>query len=191
MKYGLIGEHLSHSFSKEIHSMLADYNYELCELSPSALDEFMKKREFSAINVTIPYKEKVIPYLYSVDPLAQMIGAVNTVVNKDGLLYGYNTDFYGMSEIVRRNRFVFEGAKVLILGSGGTSNTAFAVSRHLGASSVIKVSRSPKGDSVSYNDAVLYHSDADFIINTTPVGMFPEINALPISLDSFKNLKGV
>ncbi|MBR4836668.1 MAG: shikimate dehydrogenase, partial [Clostridia bacterium] len=98
MKYGLIGEKLGHSFSKEIHERLG-YDYELCEVAPEALDGFMKAKNFEGINVTIPYKQAVIPYLDEIDEVASEIGAVNTIVNRDGKLYGYNTDFYGMERL--------------------------------------------------------------------------------------------
>ena len=122
MKYGLIGERLGHSFSREIHSRLADYDYELCEIPRDGLDAFMRGRDFFAINVTIPYKQAVIPYLDSIDAAAEQIGAVNTVVNRDGKLCGYNTDFAGMQALIRRIGVSVDGARVLILGSGGTSH---------------------------------------------------------------------
>lgn len=173
MKYGLIGEHLPHSFSKEIHERLADYEYELTELAPDELDGFMKKRDFSAINVTIPYKSAVIPYLYETDEHARQIGAVNTVVNRDGKLYGYNTDFFGMCALIDRLELDICQKKVLILGTGGTSKTAAAVAKHFGAKAIIKVGRSGKDGSITYGEAYSDHSDAEIIINTTPCGMFP------------------
>ena len=141
MKYGCIGEHLTHSFSKEIHSHIADYDYDICELTPDEVDSFMKRREFLAINVTIPYKEKVIPYLSYVDESARLIGAVNTIVNREGELFGYNTDFYGMKTLIERTGVSVNDKKVLILGSGGTAKTAFAVTTSMGAREIIKVSR--------------------------------------------------
>ena len=191
MKYGLIAEHLGHSFSKEIHSMLADYDYELCELSPDALDRFMTSREFSAINVTIPYKQAVIPYLDFVSEQARQIGAVNTIVNKGGELYGYNTDFFGMTELIKRAGIIVEGKKVLILGTGGTSRTANAVVRSLGAAEVITVSRRGGDCAVTYDEAYEKHTDADVMINTTPVGMFPKIDETPIDISKFPKLSGV
>jgi len=101
MEYGCIGEHLKHSFSKEIHESFADYKYEICEVPKDKLDEFMTKREFRAINVTIPYKQDVIPYLYEISDMAKAIGAVNTIVNKNGRLYGHNTDLFGMTALIR------------------------------------------------------------------------------------------
>ena len=191
MKYGCIGERLKHSFSKEIHNALADYEYELCEVERDGLAAFMEKRDFNAINVTIPYKEDVIPYMYFVDDGARRIGAVNTVVNRDGKLYGYNTDFFGMKMLLSHAKVEIKGKKVIILGTGGTSKTAMAVARDGGASEILRVSRTARGDAISYLELYSEHNDADVIINTTPVGTFPNIDDSPIELDSFKNLSGV
>lgn len=188
MKYAVIGEKLGHSFSKVIHEHFAPYEYDIVEVAPDAFDAFMTKRDFSGINVTIPYKQRVMEYLSYIDPMAQEIGAVNTVVNRDGKLYGYNTDFGGLRKLILRQDFDFTEQKVLILGSGGTSKTAFAVSKALGAASVLKVSR--KGE-LNYDNVLSLHADADFIINTTPCGMFPKNDAAAISLDGFDGLKGV
>lgn len=191
MKYGCIGERLGHSFSKEIHSLIADYDYRLKELAPDEVEPFMKKADFLAINVTIPYKEKVIPYLYHVDEDAKLIGAVNTIVNRDGKLYGYNTDFYGMSELAGHAGISFDGKKVLILGTGGTSKTAYAVAMAHGAREVLKASRTPSETAISYTDVYKYHTDSEIIINTTPVGMYPNIFNKPIELSKFHSLIGV
>ena len=133
MQYGLIGEHLPHSFSKEIHEKLASYTYELHELAPDELDAFMRAKEFRAINVTIPYKQDVIPYLDEISDSAKEIGAVNTIVNRGGRLCGYNTDYLGMTALIRKIGLELTGKTVLILGAGGTSHTAQYVARHLGA----------------------------------------------------------
>ncbi len=191
MEYGCIGEKLTHSFSKIIHNELFDYDYQLKELSREELDEFMKRRDFKAINVTIPYKQTVIPYLYEIEKNAHEIGAVNTVVNKDGKLYGYNTDFIGMTELIDYNKILLDGRKVLILGSGGTSKTAFAVAKSLNAKEVYRVSRGNTENCISYEDAVRRHNDAEIIINTTPCGMFPSIGNSPIDINCFKGLEGV
>ena len=127
MEYGCIGEKLKHSFSKEIHASLADYEYELKELNANEVEPFLKKREFKAINVTIPYKEKVIPFLDFVSEEAKQIGAVNTIVNKNGELYGFNTDFFGMQSLMEKAGITVNGKTVAILGSGGTAKTANAV----------------------------------------------------------------
>lgn len=191
MKYGCIGEKLGHSFSKEIHTRLSDNGYELCEVAREELDAFMERRDFLAINVTIPYKEAVMPHLYYIDPHAKAIGATNTVVNRNGKLYGYNTDFYGMRALIDRLGVTPEGKKVLILGTGGTSRTADAVARSYGAAEVIKVGRRGDRGSVTYEVAYRDHRDAEFIINTTPVGMFPDTNGKPIELSQFDRLSGV
>ena len=191
MKYGCIGEHLSHSFSKEIHNLLCDYEYEIKEIPKDELDLFMTERDFCAINVTIPYKEAVIKHLYYMSDEAKMIGAVNTIVNKDGKLYGYNTDFLGMKSLILKNDMDFSGKKVLILGTGGTSKTAFSVSGNLGAKEIVTVSRKKSDTSIDYEEMYQSHTDADFIINTTPVGMYPNIYASPVELSHFKSLSGV
>lgn len=188
LNYGLIGEKLGHSFSKIIHESFAPYEYDLCELDKTQVHEFMKKADFKAINVTIPYKETVIEYLSYIDEAAKKIGSVNTVVNRGGKLYGYNTDFFGFKSLLERNGFELKNKKVLILGSGGTAKTAFAVSEDLGASEVIIVSR--KGE-VNYENVKELHSDASYIINTTPCGMFPKNDTSAITLDGFTALEGV
>ena len=190
MKYGLIGEKLSHSFSKEIHGFLADYEYEIVEIARDGLDSFMKKKDFVAMNVTIPYKEAVIPYLDYISDQAKEIGAVNTVVNKDGKLFGYNTDFSGMADLINCAKVNVSGKKVLITGTGGTSKTALAVADALGAKEICIVSRSAKDGAITYDEAYEKHSDAEIIINTTPVGMYPNIEGLPIDPSRFKNLEG-
>lgn len=188
MKYGLIGEKLSHSFSKPIHESIADYDYEIKEIKRDELDSFMKEKSFCGINVTIPYKAAVIPYLDYVSRDAMKIGAVNTVVNRQGKLYGYNTDFGGMKALIENEGFDFKNAKILILGSGGTSKTARAVSEALGASNIITVSRSGE---VNYDNALLLHGDCDYIINTTPCGMYPNNDTYAIDPRDFNKLKGV
>ena len=143
MKYGLIGERLGHSFSKDIHGMLSGDPYELVEIERSALDAFMHKADFKGINVTIPYKEAVMPYLDTISGPARKIGSVNTIVNKDGRLFGYNTDFGGLLEMARNTGIDFKGRGVLVLGAGGAAKTAAAVAQELGASSVTQSSRHP------------------------------------------------
>lgn len=191
MKYGLIGEKLGHSFSKEVHNKLFDYDYELKEIPQNELDLFLKQRSFKAINVTIPYKEKVIPYLDFVSDIAAEIGAVNTVVNKNGKLNGYNTDFRGLKSLIQKNRIVLKDKKVLILGSGGTSKTAVAVANSLGAKEVLRVSRNKKDGFITYEDIYINHTDAQILINTTPCGMYPNIYVSPLDISAFKRLEGV
>lgn len=188
--YGLLGEKLGHSFSKEIHEYINDYTYNLIEQSKNDFDSFMLKRDFKAINVTIPYKEMVIPYLSYIDPKAKEIGAINTIVNKDNNLYGYNTDYLGLKKLIENNNITLENKKVLILGTGGTSKTAYVLSKDLGAKEIIKVSRTKKDNLITYEEAILYHKDTEVIINTTPCGMYPN-DDLVIKLDEFNNLAAV
>lgn len=191
MKFGVIGEHLKHSFSKEIHEKIADYSYVVKEIEPDNLGAFLTEAEFCGINVTIPYKEKVIPYLYKISDTAKNIGAINTVVNKDGKLYGYNTDYMGMRSLILRNGIDLKGKKALILGNGGTAKTGYQVLTDLGAEKVLFVGRNPDSCDVLYGDVVKLHRDADFILNTTPVGMFPNNEEKIIDISAFSNLVGV
>ena len=191
MEYGLIGEKLGHSYSKDIHNLIGEYKYELKEIPIDEIDSFMKSRNFKAINVTIPYKQTVIPYLDVIDDAAKSIGAVNTIVNKNGKLYGYNTDFYGMKSLIEKTGLCINDKNILILGTGGTSKTAASLVKSYGAASVKKVSRKPSSeDAISYEEALL-KTETQIIINTTPCGMFPNPNATPISLENFPNLEGV
>ncbi len=190
-KYGCIGKKLTHSFSKEIHAKLADYDYELIELAEEEVQSFFERKEFKAINVTIPYKQTVIPYLDSVSEIAQQIGAVNTIVNKDGKLYGFNTDYYGMKALIERVGLNVAGKKALVLGTGGTSKTARAVLSNLGAGEVLTVSRTKADGVITYEDAVKHHSDSNIIINTTPLGMYPNCESTPIDISAFYCLQGV
>ncbi len=191
MQFGLIGRKLGHSFSAEIHSKLAEYNYELYPIEPDKLDEFFKKSDFKAINVTIPYKEKVMPYLYYIDPLAIKIGAVNTVINKNGKLYGYNTDFFGMTQMILKSGIEVKGKTAAILGSGGTSKTAVTVLSDLGAEKCYVVSRNSDDKSISYSDLYSIADNIDIILNTTPCGMFPDSENCAVEIEKFKNLSGV
>ena len=189
MQYGCIGEHLTHSFSKIIHGELTDYRYELHEIPMGELDKFMTARDFKAINVTMPYKQDVIPYLKAVEPMAAAIGAVNTIVNRSGDLYGYNTDFGGMAALIARTGIDMTGKKVLILGTGGTSNTAMAVAKHLGAE-VYRVSRSAKAGVLTYDEVKAHHLDAQVLMNTTPRGMFAQEKGMSIDPALFPHLEG-
>ncbi|MCR5636880.1 MAG: shikimate dehydrogenase [Clostridiales bacterium] len=191
MEYGLIAKRLGHSFSKDIHNKIDNYNYEPTELDEKAFADFMSKKDFKGINVTIPYKCDVIPYLYKTDKAAEKIGAVNTIVNKNGKLYGYNTDFGGMTALIKRLGLNLQNSKVLILGTGGTSKTAYCVAESLSAREIIKVSRKKSDESVTYEQAIKNHCDADYIINTTPCGMYPNCFDMPIDLSAFKKLSGV
>lgn len=190
MQYGCIGEHLTHSFSKIIHGELAEYLYELHEIPMGQLDDFMTERDFKGINVTIPYKQDVIPHLKEVEANAAAIGAVNTIVNRNGDLYGYNTDFGGMAALICRTGIDMTDKKVLILGTGGTSNTAMAVARHLGAAEIHKVSRTAKAGVLTYDEVKANHLDAQVLINTTPRGMFSRESGMSIDPALFPNLVG-
>ncbi|MBQ8344211.1 MAG: shikimate dehydrogenase [Clostridia bacterium] len=191
MKYGVIGEHLKHSFSKEIHEKIADYSYVVKEIEPENLGKFLTEADFDGINVTIPYKEKSIPYLYEISDSARKIGAINTVVNKGGKLYGYNTDYMGMKSLILRNGIDLKGKKALIMGGGGTAKTGHQVLLDLGAREVLHAGRDFENPDVLYEDVSRLHSDADFILNTTPVGMFPRNEGKIIDISDFPNLMGV
>lgn len=191
MKYGLIGEKLGHSFSKIIHEQLADYTYDLIPLTREELDAFMTEKHFSALNVTIPYKETVIPYLDEVDAHAQKIGAVNTVVNRNGKLKGYNTDFYGFRYMLQNNGIDVAGKKALVLGKGGASKAVIAVLEELGASEILTVYYKENPETITYEECYANHSDAEIIVNTTPVGMYPKADDCPIDLSQFPDLSGV
>jgi shikimate dehydrogenase len=191
MRYGLIGEKLGHSYSKIIHEKLADYTYDLIPLSTEEFSDFMEKKDFTAINVTIPYKQDVIPYLDELHPLAKEIGAVNTIVNKSGYYIGYNTDFYGFIYMLEHNAIHISGKKCLVLGNGGTSQTVQACLKHLGASEILVVSRKDSSDTISYENCYQNHADAEVIVNTTPLGMYPNMDASPIDLTSFHSCEAV
>lgn len=191
MKYGLIGKPLGHSFSREIHALIADYDYRLFEIDEDELPRFFQERDFSGINVTIPYKQAVIPFLDKISDEAKKIGAVNTIVKKEGKLFGFNTDYFGMRALIKSTGLDLENKSVLILGTGGTSKTAVEVSKSLGAKKIVKVSRKKSFGAVTYDEAYEKYSGADFIINTTPVGMFPNADKTPVDVKKFKNLQGV
>ncbi len=185
--YGLLGQHLPHSFSPLIHSFLGDYSYALFEREPEGADEFFKSRPFSGINVTIPYKIKAFNACDKVSQRAKRIGSVNTVCNKNGQLLGYNTDYYGFLHLVNQSGIELRGKKAIILGSGGASLTAYAVLEDLGAAGITVISRNGENN---YQN-ISRHFDAEVIVNTTPVGMFPHNGESPIELGNFKNCEGV
>lgn len=189
MEYGLIGEKLGHSFSREIHQRLGGYDYLLQELTPAQLPAFLEKRDFRGINVTIPYKQTVIPLLDEVDPKAAAIGAVNTIVNRRGRLYGYNTDYDGMAALARHAGLTLKNKNVLILGTGGTSRTAMTVAADLGAAEIRRVSRTGRGDAITYEQAA--DLPVQVLINTTPCGMYPGCDGQPMDLSRFGWLEGV
>ncbi len=191
MRYGLIGEKLGHSFSGEIHGKLGRYDYELLELAPDEVGRFITSREFDGLNVTIPYKQTVIPFLDEISGLASRIGAVNTIVNRGGRLTGYNTDYGGMKMLIERLGTALEGRKAFIAGSGGTSMTAAMVCRDLGASEVIRAGRTGRNGSVTYEEAYRLHSDAALLINTTPAGMYPDVDGAAFDIEKFSSPAGL
>ena len=187
MQCGLLGRKLGHSYSPQIHNLLGDYSYVLFEKEPEELKNFLKNGDFSGLNVTIPYKKEVIPYLSELSPTAQKMGCVNTVLRRsDGTLYGHNTDYLGFTSLVRHAGLSVAGKKVLVLGSGGASNTAVAALKDLGAHPVV-ISRSGENNYQNLHR----HTDAAAIVNTTPVGMYPNTGVSPIDLGLFRHLEGV
>lgn len=187
MNCGLLGGKLGHSYSPQIHSYFGDYSYDLFEKAPNELEDFLKHGDFAGLNVTIPYKKDVIPYCDALSPVAKQLGAVNTIVRRqDGTLIGHNSDLFGFSSMVKRSGIAVSGKKVLILGSGGASNTAVFALKEMGAN-VVVISRSGENH---YNN-LHRHADASVIINTTPVGMYPHVGVSPVSLTHFPMLEGV
>lgn len=192
MEYGLIGEKLGHSFSKEIHERIGKYQYDLIELSKTEFDSFMVNKNFKAINVTIPYKQEVIKYLDYISDEAKKINAVNTIVNKDGKLYGYNTDYLGFKEMLSHFNIDVDNKNVMILGTGGTANTTNQVVKDLNAKSILYVSRNAKENVITYDNIQEYNKNIDVLINTTPLEMYPNNDKqILTSLEGFDNLKGV
>ncbi|MCR5782340.1 MAG: AAA family ATPase [Clostridia bacterium] len=186
--FGLIGKNLSHSRSPQIHALLGDYEYRLFELDEDKVGPFLTRREFSAVNVTIPYKKTVMPFLDRTDDLARKIGSVNTVIKEeDGSLTGYNTDYYGFSAMLKNAGISLDGKRVLILGSGGASAAASAAARDSEAACVTVVSRSGHPN---YGELSPY-SDTEILINSTPVGMYPNNLVSPVDIDMFPRLEAV
>ncbi len=192
MRLGLIGCPLGHSYSKIIHELFGG-EYFLNELQESEVENFLTCGEWDGLNVTIPYKRTVLPYCDELGDAAKKVGCVNTLVRRaDGSIFGDNTDYYGFLGLARRAGCDFRGRKVLVLGSGGASLTARCVARDEGASNVYAVSRSPSAaDEISYDDALRHHSDAEIIVNATPVGMYPHEGASPIDIAAFPQAKFV
>lgn len=187
MKYGLIGESLAHSHSQTLHALLADYDYRLYPLAPDALAAFVRQPGIGGLNVTIPYKRRVMALCDALSDEAARIGSVNTLVYDGGRITGHNTDYAGLEAMLRGAGISLHGRKVVILGSGGTGHTAQAVARDAGAREVVTISRQGP---VRYQD-LPRHADADILINATPVGMHPDMDAMPAQLDGFTRLRGV
>lgn len=186
MKCGLLGRKLGHSYSPQIHALLGDYSYQLFEKEPEEIGDFLKNGDFTGLNVTIPYKKEVIPFLDELSPAAARLGAVNTIVRRDGKLIGHNTDYFGFRWLVQESGLQVAGKKALVLGSGGASNTAAAVLQELGAK-VTVISRSGENNYGNLDR----HTDAAVIANTTPVGMYPNTGKSALSLEGFPRLEGV
>ena len=186
MKTGLLGRKLGHSYSPQIHAFLGDYSYSLFEREPEDVEDFLKNGDFSAINVTIPYKKTVMPYC-KLTQTAVYMGSVNTIVRQsDGSLLGHNTDYFGFTSMGPKSGLEVMGKKCLVLGSGGASVTAVAVLKEMGAE-VIVISRNGENN---YENLHL-HKDASIICNCTPVGMYPHNGVSPVDLDLFPALEGV
>ena len=186
MKTGLLGRKLGHSYSPQIHAYLGNYPYELFEREPEDVEDFLKNGDFTAINVTIPYKKTVMPYCRLTDT-AQYMGSVNTIVlQPDGSLVGHNTDYFGFTSMVKKSGLEVAGKKCLVLGSGGASVTAVAVLKEMGAN-VVVISRSGTDN----YENLLRHADAAVICNCTPVGMYPHNGVSPVNLGLFPKLEGV
>ena len=187
-KYGLLGRKLGHSFSPQIHKELGGYDYALFEREPEAVEEFLKNGGFTGINVTIPYKQTVMPYCSELSPAAQAIGSVNTIVRRaDGSLYGHNTDYDGFKYMLQSAGVDPAGKKALVLGNGGAAKTVRAVLKELGAGAIITVSRSGEDNYTNLH----CHMDATIIVNATPVGMYPETEAAAVDLEMFPNCRAV
>ncbi len=186
-EYGLLGEKLPYSFSPEIHAEFGDYAYQLFEIAPENLDSFLRGRVFQGLNVTIPYKKAVIPYCDQLSDAAKAIGSVNTITfDAQGRMLADNTDYYGFSYMARAAGVEFAHKKVLVLGSGGTSLTACAAIRDAGGLPVV-ISR---GGQDNYQN-LDRHADAKVLVNTTPVGTFPNTDAKPVDLAAFPALEAV
>ena len=186
-KYGLLGRKLSHSFSPLIHSMLDDYEYKLYEKENDELENFLKSTDLLGMNVTIPYKKEVIPYCKNLSETAKKLGSVNTLVKEEDGWHGYNTDYYGFCYMVKKSGIIIKGKKAIVLGSGGASLTVIQALNDLGAEKVVVISRTGANN---YENISL-HYDTEIIVNTTPVGMYPNNMECPIKLSDFKKCEGV
>lgn len=189
--FGCIGYPLAHSFSAKIHAKLTEAPYTLMPIAPDTLQAFMQAKAFSGINVTIPYKSAVLPYLDELSDEAKAIGAVNTILNRDGKLIGYNSDVHGFVALLQKSGVSVKDKKVAVLGTGGTSKTVCHVLRNMGADEILVVSRTPSDEQIGYQQLTDACKHIDIIINTTPVGMFPNSEEMPLALDAFSSLSAV
>ena len=188
MRCGLLGRKLGHSYSPQLHGFFGRYAYELFEVEPEKLGEFLQQEDFHGLNVTIPYKKAVIPYCRELSPTARAIGSINTICRlPDGALYGENTDAAGFEGLLVRSGISPKGKKALVLGSGGASLTVCYVLGKLGAAEVVVISRSGEN---SYQN-LDRHADAQLLVNTTPVGMYPNNGEAPVDLEAFPHCEGV
>ena len=188
MKFGLLGRTLGHSFSPRIHSALGNTNYELFEREPSQLQEFFADPELQGINITIPYKVNALEACDVVDPRAERIGCVNTMVRKDGKWHGYNTDYDGFVFTLQHAGIDVSGKECIILGDGASSATVHVALEDLGAKNIVHLSRKT---APFYGDAPNYYESAQIIINCTPIGMYPHNPANLIDITQFSKLEGV
>ena len=186
--YGLLGRKLGHSWSAPIHKALGCDSYRMIELEPGQLGDFLRREDVAGLNVTIPYKRDVMSFCDVIDPAAAAIGSVNTIVRREGRLYGYNTDIDGFLYMLRRARISLMGKKVVVLGSGGASLTAQAAARRAGARKIVVVSRSGPDN---YENLPQRHGDAEVLVNTTPVGMWPDMAGRPVDLALFSRMEAV
>jgi len=186
--YGLLGKKLGHSYSPVIHKFLGGYDYRLFEVQPDDLAAFMLGGQFSGLNVTIPYKQEVIPFCAELSPAAKSIGSVNTILRRpDGSLYGDNTDVVGFAAMLDQSGIEVRGKKVLVLGGGGSSLTVKHVLWQRGAEEVLTISRQGQDNYTN----LARHADSQVIVNTTPVGMYPDTQPQPLRLEGFPRLEGV
>ncbi len=190
MKLGLIGNPLGHSWSPQIHDHLIHEPYAKWQIEPEKLEQFMQEKDFTGINVTIPYKQSVIPYLDELDPIASEIGAVNCIVNQDGKLTGYNTDCVGFMDMLKSHHIDVRKKNVCILGSGGASKACAEGVRRLGGYPRI-ISRTKTDTTLTYDELYTRQEQCSFIVNATPVGMYPNCDDIPLDLDRFTNLEAV
>ena len=191
MKLGLIGYPLGHSWSKLIHDFMIGCDYQMYELKPEELEGFLKAKDFDGLNVTIPYKQAVMEYLDEIDETAAMIGAVNTIVNRNGILKGYNTDWLGFTEMLKNNNIDVEGRKVALLGSGGASKACRTALEKLGADVSVISRRAVRENTITYEEMYADSPEYQVIVNATPVGLYPECDSIPVDLSKFENLEAV
>lgn len=186
MKCYLIAKKLSHSFSKPIHNALASYSYDYKELNENELKDFFEERDFDGLNVTIPYKTTVMEFLDEISPEASKIGAVNTIVKRDGKLYGHNTDYYGFMYMIKESGASLEGKDVVIIGNGGAAKTAFCACEDMGAANVRCLTRED-----IKKENILKFLDAHIVVNATPVGMYPDTGVAPVDISLFEKCEAV